>query len=152
MTFLKMLFIAVCGLIVGTAGFSATMDCPNTEAMFTAVLFSPLLALGGWFMFFLILPLVAAMWSIRTSRVVRSAWLFVVIGVAGTGISAVFTGGPEPKWRLAFAVGGCLAGAVSNAMIVLLKSTTPKEGAAPNGGPVTQLGNSGVAEGPPSVI
>jgi hypothetical protein len=35
-------------------------------------------------------------------------------------------------------------------MVALIKSTPPK-GAAPNGGPATQLGNSRVTEGPPSV-
>jgi hypothetical protein len=36
-------------------------------------------------------------------------------------------------------------------MFAMIKSTMPNEGAPPNGGPATRLGNSGVTEGPPSV-
>ncbi len=149
---LKILFITACCQLVGAAGFGAMMDWPNTEAMLGSVLFSPLLALGGWFTAFLILPLVGAMWSIRAAEILRPGWLFILIGaVVGTAVGAVLPGGPESRWRVAFMVGGCLAGTLSNVMIVLSISAAPNHGAPPNGGPASSLANSGSTVGPPSV-
>ena len=152
MTFLKLLFITACCHVVGTAGLSAVMSWPNGESVVGSVLFSPLLALAGWPMAFLILLLVLVMWGIYQQGGIRPKWVFVLVGaLVGAGIGAFFKGGPELRWRLAFMVGGSLAGMLSNLLIVLSNNTAPNEGAPPNGGPATPAGDSGVAEGPPSV-
>ncbi len=47
-----------------------------------------------------------------------------------------------------------VSGAFWSAVIEVVRARikrTPNKGAAPNGGPATPLGNSGVTEGPPSV-
>lgn len=128
MAFLKILIVTVCGLIVGTAGFSVAMDWPNTEAMLSSVLFSPVLALAGWFLVFLIFPLVAMMWGIRAKGIVRPTWLFVLVGgLVGAVVGVAIMGGADLKSRVAFIIGACLAGAVSNGMIVALRRTMLNE-------------------------
>jgi hypothetical protein len=146
MSFLKIVFITLLCHLIGAAVFAVVMDWPDI----TVVVFSPLMALAGWFMAVLMLPIVSAMWGIRGAGFIRPFWLFILAGaVTGLGVGAIFTGGPEARWRLAFAIAGFVAGAVSNIMIVLFRMA--ERSAALNGGPPTQLGNSGTMEGPPSV-
>jgi hypothetical protein len=155
MTFLKLLFITACCHLLGTAGLAAVMSWPKPEAVLGSVLLSPLMAVAGWPMALLIMLLVLLMLGIYHQSLVRRKLLFVLVGtLVGAGVGALFARGDltfhhEP-WGLAYFVGSCLAGTLSNAMILAL-FTTPNEGAPPNGGPVTPLGNSGVTEGPPPV-
>ncbi|MBE7502719.1 MAG: hypothetical protein HS113_21035 [Verrucomicrobiales bacterium] len=155
MTFLKLLFITVCCHLLGTAGLAAVMSWAKPDAVLGSVLFSPLLALAGWPMALIIMLLVLLMLGIHHQGLVRPRFLFVLMGtLVGAGVGLVFVRGDltlrsEP-WGLAYFVGSSLAGTLSNAMIVTM-FTAPNKVAAPNGGPGTPLGNSGVTEGPPSV-
>jgi hypothetical protein len=138
MTFLKIVFITVVCHFLGSAVFAVVMGWPDI----TVVLFSPLMALAGWFMAVLILPLVSAMWGIHAVGFIRPIWLFILAGtVVGLGTGAIFTGGPEPRWRLAFGMAGCVAGTVSNVMIVLFRIAEP-DSAANGSQPVRSLTNS----------
>ena len=155
MSFLKLLVITVCCHLLGAAGLATVMNWPKPDAVLGSVLFSPLLALAGWPMAVFIMLLVLLMLGIYHQGLFRWRLLFVLAGtLVGAGLGLAFARGDltlhtEP-WGLAYFVGSVLAGTLSNAMIVVL-FTSPNKGAEPNGGPATQGGNSGVAEGPPSV-
>ena len=155
MTFLKLLFITACCHVLGTAGFAAAMNLPRPESILGSVLFSPLLAVAGWPMALLILLLVLFMWGAYEQGVVRQRFLFVLMGtLVGAGTGLLFARGDltlrsEP-WGLACFVGSCLAGTLSNAMILKMFGA-PNKSAAPNGGPATPVDNSKLAGGPPSV-
>lgn len=155
MTFLKLLFITACCHVVGTAGLAAVMSWPKPESVLSSVLFSPLMAIAGWPMALIILLLVLLMLGVYQQALARRRFLFVLTGtLVGAGVGLLFAQGDltlrsEP-WGLAYFVGSSLAGTLSNAMILAL-FTAPNKSAAPNGGPATQLGSSGVTEGPPSV-
>jgi hypothetical protein len=152
MTLLKLLFITACCHLAAAAVFAGAMDWPNGQSVVGSMLFSPLLALAGWPMAFLTLLLVFIMWVIRQQGLFRQSWVFVLAGaVAGTGLGALCAGGPEPRWRLAFIIAGCLVGTLSNIMVAWFQSINAEQTASPNGGPAGQLGNSGAGGGPPSV-
>ena len=50
-----------------------------------------------------------------------------------------------------YSVRGATALLIAGLVVWFSKERAPNKSAAPNGGPATQLGNSGVTEGPPSV-
>jgi hypothetical protein len=149
MAALMILLISVCCLIAGAAGICVVISGPES------ILFAPLFAVFGWFYLFPIYMLVALMWVVYRRRVTRMPWplLFVAGGAAvGCGLMAIVgLGAKDLQMHDGIVLGGIFAGGVANLMIALLKPLSAEPGAPPNGGPATQLGSSGVREGPPSV-
>ncbi|MBE7504419.1 MAG: hypothetical protein HS113_29835 [Verrucomicrobiales bacterium] len=152
MTTLKILFISCCCLLLGAAGLAAVMEGPS------GVLAAPLVALFGWFFIVPIFLLVSLMWLIYGRwMLTTSRSVIFVLGGALIGAGVMFLvarsgmRGPEPDWLDGYLLGGSVAGGVACLMIAVLKRHIAEPDAAPNGGPATQLGNSGVTEGPPSV-
>ena len=115
---------------------------------------APVFAVFGWFYMFPIFELVAVMWLLCAGCFARMPWsaLFVIFGAAlGGGLMAlVGRSARDLQMHDGMVLGGVLAGAISNLMIIVLRDRAEPV-TAPNGGPATPLANSGVTEGPPSV-
>ena len=148
MRVLKILFISVCTLIAGAAGVCAVLSGLESIVM------APVFAVFGWYYIFPIFVLVAFMWLLCVGRFARMPWsvLFVIFGAAlGGGLMALAgRSAKDLQMHDGMVLGGILAGAISNLMITVLRDRAEPV-TAPNGGPATPLGNSGVTEGPPSV-
>jgi hypothetical protein len=144
---LNILFISVCALIAGAAGVCAVLSGLQSIVM------APVFAVFGWYYIFPIFVLVAVMW-LCVGRFARMPWsvLFVVFGAALGGGLMAFVGRSANDLQMhdGMVLGGLLAGAISNLMIIVLRDRAEPV-TAPNGGPAPPLGNSGVTEGPPSV-
>jgi hypothetical protein len=119
MTILKIIAISLVGLLVGAAVLFGIVSDP------LAALASPFLAIFGWFYIFPILLGVGLLWAVYQPKWNRSfaTWCFVAVSSVGAALLMMGIGvrGPEPIWRLAYAVGGLVAGGVCGTMVVFLK-------------------------------
>jgi hypothetical protein len=149
MAALKILFISVCCLMIGSAGVCAIISGPES------ILFAPLFAVFGWFYLVPIYLLAAVMWGLYRlgMRAIQWCVLFILSGAVLGGVLMALQGtnAKDLPMREGMLLGGILAGGICNLMITLMKTHPAEPGASPNGGPAERLGNLGVGGGPPSV-